>query len=495
MSWLSIFTSSINPSDRGNAATIAVLRQRLQAQEQIIQAQQEEMEQFKVIVESLQSMVKEQQAQIERLRRDGKRQAAPFSRGPQTPNPKKPGRKKGEGTFSYRTAPEPSEIQETLSAPLCGCPECGSELKDIHSHEQIEMDTPVMGPLTRRFVTQSGYCPHCRKRVRSRHPEQTSTATGAAGVHLGPNVRALAADMKHRLGVPYAKIAEFFATAWDLPVTKSALCHSDRRLAQAAKPIYDELLLALRECAAVFADETGWRIGLLSAWLWTFTSERITIYTIDPSRSHQVVVRILGKEFKGVLHSDCFLAYDHHLLEEWLKQKCLGHIQKDLSLMQQQKTGGALRFPRAVAAVLRKAFELRDEKPTLSAKEVTERLSAIERELDSLIDERRQFTDPDNRRMAKRLVKQRRHLFTFLTTERSEATNNRAERALRPAVISRKTGACNKTPDGAQTHAVLASIGVTAKQQGHNPVQFLYDLILNPAKLPELTTAPLRSSP
>jgi len=74
-----------------------------------------------------------------------------------------------------------------------------------------------------------------------------------------------------------------------------------------------------------------------------------------------------------------------------------------------------------------------------------------EDEIDTLIDEGRKFSDPDKRRFAKRLRKQRRHLFTFLTHDGVEATNNRAERGVRPAVIARKIGGCNKTERGAET--------------------------------------------
>jgi hypothetical protein len=52
---------------------------------------------------------------------------------------------------------------------------------------------------------------------------------------------------------------------------------------------------------------------------------------IRTSRGHEVVLNILGKEFKGILASDCFLAYDAKALEEWLEQKCVGHLLNDLS--------------------------------------------------------------------------------------------------------------------------------------------------------------------
>ena len=44
-------------------------------------------------------------ADIARLTREGKRQAAPFSKGSRVSQPKRPGRKPGAGTFHYHEAP------------------------------------------------------------------------------------------------------------------------------------------------------------------------------------------------------------------------------------------------------------------------------------------------------------------------------------------------------------------------------------------------------
>jgi len=342
-----------------------------------------------------------------------------------------------------------------------------------------------------RFVTESGYCPHCKKRVRSRHPEQVSTATGAAGVSVGPNAKAVAADLHHRLGVPYAKVADHFRTAFGLKVTPSGLCQSDARLADKGQPVYDELIAAIRQCCVVHVDETGWRIGILGAWLWVFTSRTITVYVIDESRGHEVVVEILGREFRGVLVADCFMCYDHKALAEWIQQKCFAHFLKALSAIEETKTRGAVRFAREAAAVLREALALSDQKGTLPRPVFERRRAAIEAKVDALIDGRRRFSDPDNARFAKRLRKQRKHLFTFLSYDGVEATNNRAERALRPAVVMRKTGACNKTPRGARTHAILSSILATAKQRGLDLIGYLVGVLTAPNTPPSLrATAP-----
>lgn len=220
-------------------------------------------------------------------------------------------------------------------------------------------------------------------------------------------------------------------------------------------------------------DETGWRIGTLAAWLWVFTNREVTVYAIDESRGHEVVIEILGTEFKGILVSDCFTAYDDKELADWIKQKCLGHLIKDSRRIAEQKTGGAVCFARDLTELLRAALQLRDDKPRLETALFHERAAEIEQSLDHLIDERRRLTDPDNKRMAKRLRKHRAHLLRFLYIEGVDATNNQAERMLRPAVITRKTTGCNRTEEGARAHSILSSILVTCRQRAMSIIDFL----------------------
>jgi hypothetical protein len=377
-------------------------------------------------------------------------------------------------------------VTGTKEAALACCPECGGDLIKRKEHEQFVVDIPPVEPVITRYVTHSGYCPDCQRRVRSRHPEQISDATGAAGVVVGPRAKALAADMKHRLGASYGKVGALLNDAFGLRVTRSGWYQADTRLAQQARPVYEELVEALRESAVVHADETGWRIGTLSAWLWVFTNQETTVYTIRRSRGHGVVVDILGAEFAGILNSDCFLAYDAKALDDWLKQKCLGHLLRNLSEIEASKTRGAVRFARNVTALLREAIQLKAEKPDLPAETFAERAVALEQRLDKLIHTRRRFTDPDNARFAKRLRKHREHLLRFLYVDGLDATNNLAERRLRPAVITRKTTGCNRTDEGAETHSILASVLTTCHQRQVPILDFLVEVQRASANPPSL---------
>jgi len=431
------------------------------------------------LIELLQQRITELEQQLAELERAAKRQATPFARKRRKANPKRAGRKAGQGSFTSRARPTPDQVHETKEQALDACPVCGGPVTDVKDHEQFVVDIPPVQPTVTRYVTHSGQCARCGQRVRSRHPEQISDATGSAGVVIGPRAKALAADLKHRLGVPYGKVAEVLEVGFGLPVSRGGLCQADARLAKQAQPVYAELIDLIRQSAVAYADETGWRIGILAAWLWVFTNRDLTVYTIAPSRGHEVVVQILGEAFAGILVSDCFTAYDHQALADWLKQKCIGHLLNDLSELNESKTGGAVRFVRDVTGVLRAALTLRDRKPTLAPADFAAQAAQLEAQLDALIDTRRQLTDADNLRFAKRLRKHRQHLLRFLYVDGLDATNNQAERMLRPAVITRKTSGCNRTDGGAQTHSILASVLTTCRQQGFSILDSLVKIQRN----------------
>jgi transposase len=442
---------------------------------------------FKAQVRSLQQRIE----RLEQNLRDSKRQATPFSRKRKGRKGKAKGgggRKKGKGTFKRREPPPESELK-TVQVPLAQCPECGGELQDKKNHEQIQSDIPPIEPIHIRFVTESGYCPHCNRRFRSRHPDQCSEATGAAGVVIGPNAKSIGASLHHRHAVSYEKIAEMFEGIFHLRVSRSTLCRAGRRLALKARAVYEQLREELRASPAAFSDETGWRIGTLPAWLWVVTSRDTTVYDIRRSRGHEVLTGILGSDYKGVLHADCFLAYDSKALQGWKHQKCLAHLTRQLSELAESKSRGAVRFPRNVLCLLREAMDLGKEKGEVSRAEFEGELRRIEDRLEALISEQRRFTDPDNLRFARRLRRHRGHIFTFLTREGVEPTNNRAERAIRPAVVARKMGGCNENSYGAETHAILASILATARQRGVQALTYLRSVVASRQRPPPMPAA------
>jgi transposase len=425
-------------------------------------------------IDELRAEVERLKAELEQSRRAGKRQAAPFSKGPPKAQPKRPGRKAGHPP-SHRPAPPPEQVDRIVEVPLPPeCPECRAPLDEapVKVHDQYQIDLPEPKPVVTRFRVPVARCPACYRRVQGRHPEQTSDALGSAAVQFGPRLLGLAADLKHRLGVSYRKCSSVLLTLSGVVVTSAALVRSGHRLRRLAQPSYDRLVEAARSAEVQHVDETGWKIGGRSAWLWVFADEDITLYRIRPSRAHDVVVEMLGEDFAGVLVSDCFLAYDPL---PFAKQKCLAHLLKTCGEIEASKTRGAVRFSRRVAALLRKAMALKSRRGTIGDHGYAVLRGKIHAELDRLL--AGSYTDPDNVRLARRLRKQREHLLRFLDRDGVDATNNLAEREIRPAVIARKLSAGNRTETGAETHSILASVLRTCRRQGRDILGVLCELL------------------
>ena len=144
--------------------------------------------------------------------------------------------------------------------------------------------------------------------------------------------------------------------------------------------------------------------------------------------------------------------------------------------MEESKTGRAVHFARDGTALLQAALKLKAEKPSLDPAIFAQRAQALETQLDALISRQRNLKDRDNLRFARRLRKHRPHLLRFLYVDGLDATNNLAERQLRPGVIIRKTNGCNRAKGGAETHSILTSVLVTCRQHSIPILDYMVSL-------------------
>lgn len=231
--------------------------------------------------------LKRLRGRLEETRREGKRQSAPFSKGTKKPDPKRPGRKPGEayGPKARRQPPDPERVDKIVDvpAPAC-CPDCGGDVVVDEVVPQWQEEIVPAHTRMRRYDVALGRCSGCKRRVRNRHPDQTSDAVGAAGVMLGPVALALAAWLKIGLGVPMAKVTQILQRLGGLSVTAGGLYSALHGIAGDATTTYQGLIAALQASAAVAADETGWRIDGDRAWMWVFVGDDVTVFDIADGR-------------------------------------------------------------------------------------------------------------------------------------------------------------------------------------------------------------------
>jgi transposase len=195
---------------------------------------------------------------IEELRRGGKRQAAPFSKGEPKSDPHKSGRKPAEryGKRAYRPVPEPVDETIEVASPAT-CEVCSGPVRWAGKERQYQIDLPEIRPQTTEFVLQVSECTQCGHRMRGRHPRQTSQAVGIAGVQIGPAVVSLATFLNKVGGLSYGKIASVLEQMAGLRVARSTLCRALLRTASKSQPIYQELVETIRTSPVVYPDESG----------------------------------------------------------------------------------------------------------------------------------------------------------------------------------------------------------------------------------------------
>ena len=401
------------------------------------------------------------QARVTELERSGHRQANKFARRKPKDPLQKPGRKPGHEADRRDLPPQ---VDRIIAAPIADvCPDCGGPLEACPTQAQFQTDIPPVQPATTQFNIHVGQCRRCGKTVRGRHPEQTSNAVGAAANQIGPHALSLAAELKHRFGMAYRKIADLFAQRFGMSVCAGALARACQRLAKKARPTFDALVVRLRSELVVHADETGWRIGRLPAWLWVFCSERLTIYAVRQGRGSDVPLSILGSDFRNYLMTDGLKTYEALPYED--KLSCVAHILRRGRDLLETLDGRVARPVRTLLDLFHEAFSLRDRRTHLTERGFDRRTMELMHRLERWAD-RAASGVLEIDRLVRHVRSRGLAWLLFLADERLPATNNLAERQIRPAVIARKLGGCNRTDAGAATHAVLASLSATCRQQG-----------------------------
>jgi transposase len=427
----------------------------------------------------LEEQVKTLQQHMEALRRSGKRQAAPFSRGLPKIDPKRPGRKSGEGYGTKAFRAVPPAIDEEYDAPLPGrCPRCGGgQFIDERVDHQYQVEIPRR-PIYRQFNVAVGRCTCCGKCVRGRHPLQTSDALGCCASQVGPEAQSAVVMLNKELGLSQGKISRFFQMFFGIRLTRGGSCQIMLRAAERCESNYRAIVKRVRQSEWIVPDETGWRLGGALAWLHVAVSETAVAYLIARQRGFEASALLIGEAYEGTMTHDGYVSYERFTLA--LHQTCIAHLLRRCREMLEHATHAAAVFPGKVKALLQEALAARDRRDAGQITAVAARTEAahLECRMQRLLAVRR--SNAANERLANHLWNHGTQLFTFLEYPGIDATNHLAEQAIRPAVVNRKVWGGNRTQDGAAAQSILMSVLFTAACQGRDALDFMSQVLRAP---------------
>ena len=407
--------------------------------------------------------------QVGELKRAGKRQAAPFSKGERSSRPKRPGRKPGMGSFSYRKSPSPDEVTEPLVEVAVAedtCPGCGGRLE----HEGVGL--PTQPTFLRSPTPGDGVpgarCRSCGMAVRGRHPDVAPDQYGASAHRVGRRVMAAAHVLHYGVGVPVRKVPAVLRALTGVELSQGAISQDALRRARGAVgDAYHKLRGSVRASPLVHTDDTGWRVDGRPAFLMAFETDEATVYQVRARHRNEEVREVVPSDYGGVMVTDRGRSYDAQALSGVKQQKCLAHVLRSISEVVETKRGRGRSFGNRLSRLLREAMELRQAYHRGEAADFAAEAERLRREATYHLRDR-PISDADNWRLQNELGwhDDRGNLLRFLDDPSIEPTNNRAERALRGAVIARKVSHCSKNVGGADAFSAFTSVIRTLARNG-----------------------------
>jgi transposase len=367
----------------------------------------------------------------------------------------------------------PEQITRFEEHHLEACPCCGGPVRrNAHFARVVQQLDIASPPLSAEQHTSPEYwCDHCRRGYKAPMPARIDK-----GGLAGPELTALIAFMKGACHASYSTIRVFLRDVVGVAISRGELSKIIGKVSDALQGPYEELLLLLPNEPVVNTDETGHKDNGNRWWTWCFRAGLFTLYHIDAHRSADVLMAVLGKEFKGVVGCDYFSAYRRYMSECGVTvQFCLAHLIRDVKFLTTLPDARDRRYGEDLRAALKDLFEVFHGSEQVAAGAFKRRLQAAR---DRVLQVGR--SGPATRHgqnMQKRFREHGEAYFTFVTTPLVEPTNNLAEQAIRFVVIDRHITQGTRSEGGRQFSERIWTVIATCVQQGRSVYKFLREVV------------------
>ena len=352
---------------------------------------------------------------------------------------------------------EPTEIIE-VQPPACGCGQTAfPDARPDYTHQVIEL--PDIQMSVQQFVLYEARCSRCGRITKAPVPPTASSG-------YGPRFTALLGELSGSQRSSRSAVPEFCRSVLGVPISPGALQRAVDRVSEALKPYYEAIAVQARRAPVNYIDETGWyRHGVL-VWLWAMVNTTVALFKVQTSRS-QTAFEALMAHWAGILVSDGYAVYQH-----WVhgRQTCLAHLIRRARGLAERKEPELARFGGRVMTELQRLVHWAHAPPTAGA------VQTWYARLVHLLQQHR-FRKDEAGTWARTLERELSALWTFVVEAGVEPTNNRAERALRFAVLWRKMMQGTYHAKGDRWVERILSVRETCRLRGRPTFPVLVDAV------------------
>jgi transposase len=279
----------------------------------------------------------------------------------------------------------------------------------------------------------------------------------------------------------------FLTTIMNTPCSPGWVVKMQNQATAALRPEYDDLVEKLPAQDQLNIDESPHKQGNLKTWLWAFVAGHFTVFALRLTRKADELYAHVGEEFAGVVNCDRAKMYVGLKKLQW----CWAHLKRDFQALIDSGDGQSKRLGQELLRELNAMFALwhRCRDGTLSRRGFKSQMSPIRQGVEALLLRGKFSGNSRLMGMCDQLYQGREHLWTFVSVEGVEPTNNAAERALRPAVIWRKLSFGTQSAAGSRFVETMLTVIETCRQQEKNAFTHISQAV--EAQMAGKTPAPL----
>lgn len=425
-------------------------------------------EQQEKLIAALQECVRALEARLAQNSTNSSKPPSSDPPGIVRPGKKPKGRKRGgqpghRGHHRMLLPPERADVVVPHAPETCE--HCGHSLTGAEEALPVQVHQEVELPPVRAAVTEHRLlclrCPKCSGLTRAPLP--------AGGKRFGPRLSALVGVLVGHYRMSRRSVHDLLGRLLDVPspsLGSTEACTQETRAALEAA--YQEVRTEVRASWWAGVDETPWKLCGHKMWLWGGVAERATVFHIGRSRGKEELKEFLG-DFQGIVSSDRWCSYQACAK----RQLCWAHLIRNFRKLG-LRGGKAAEFAAAGEKICDHVFErwrsYREE--NLARDELKRGMAGIQASFRCLVERGAESINNRVARMCRNLLKLWPSLWTFLE-EPVEPTNNAAERALRKAVLWRKSSFGSQSEAGLRYAERILSISATCQQQGIHPLDFI----------------------
>ncbi|MCP5043427.1 MAG: IS66 family transposase [bacterium] len=364
----------------------------------------------------------------------------------------------------------PAEAVDTfveLFPPVClGCAVQLPPKFDTDARCYQQLDLRDHRPHVTEFRRHEVECSHCGCRTRAAYD-----ATKIPSSSFGPCLTAVVGMLTGVYHLSRRKAQQLLLELFGISVSLGAISAMEQRASEALKVAYDEAKRAVEHAAVKHADATSWlRAGVLMS-LWTLATASATLYGIFANGTRKTILPFFGSR-RGILVSDRASVFGFWVMI--LRQICWAHlIRKFIAFSERDAPAGALgrELLEYTALVFEYWHGYKDGLLTRGELEVW--LRPVRRQFELAL---KRGADADIERLSgscRDMLAHKEALWTFVTHEGVEPTNNHAERELRSFVLWRRRSFGSQSERGERFAERLMTVAHTARKQGKAVFEFI----------------------